>query len=482
MKKYSVIQILRTFSIDELNLFEEFIRIPIINKNTKLIHLFNELKPCHPLYTSPELNSEILHKKLSGNSKLKNSYIRNLMSDLNILAEKFIQFSLISKSNTFDRLLIEEFKNRDLNEITYKKLKTFQKKIDKTKSRDQEYYFNNNFIMEMKSFLLVDKTLTDNFRNDQIINTIKLFILTLMENSFYLRVEEQRVKIKHDFEFLKYSLEYIKYHLKEFDDSPLLMIYYHLWSYFIYGSDEDFKEAKKYFKKYFSYLSKIDKKNIYSVMQVYYIDKIDEGNDSYNNEFLNFLLDMTRFNILSHKEINNIGLNLYRNILILCFRQDEIKIMKKFISEYINFVNEESRESILHYSNAHLYFLQGNFEKSMMLCSEIEFNSLLNSTNDNLFFKNDIKSLSLKCLYELNYFENAFSGIDAFKHFLKKSRLIKELTRKKYLKFLNYLFDLIKLKMNFDEYNFLKLKKDFLNEKDLIQKKWISLKIKELEK
>jgi len=333
----------------------------------------------------------------------------------------------------------------------------------------------------MKSFLLVDKTLTDNFRNDQIINTIKLFILTLMENSFYLRVEEQRVKIKHDFEFLKYSLEYIKYHLKEFDDSPLLMIYYHLWSYFIYGSDEDFKEAKKYFKKYFSYLSKIDKKNIYSVMQVYYIDKIDEGNDSYNNEFLNFLLDMTRFNILSHKEINNIGLNLYRNILILCFRQDEIKIMKKFISEYINFVNEESRESILHYSNAHLYFLQGNFEKSMMLCSEIEFNSLLNSTNDNLFFKNDIKSLSLKCLYELNYFENAFSGIDAFKHFLKKSRLIKELTRKKYLKFLNYLFDLIKLKMNFDEYNFLKLKKDFLNEKDLIQKKWISLKIKELE-
>lgn len=482
MKKYSVIQILRTFSNAELISFEEFINAPFINKNTKLVLLFNELKPYHPSYSSKDLNGEFLFAKLAGNSKLKGSYIRNLMSDLNILAEKFLQFSLISKSNTFDRLLIEELKNRDLNEITLKKIKTFKKRIDSIKSMDQEYYFNNNFIMEMKSFLLVDKTLTDNFRNDQIINTIKLFILTLMENSFYLRVEEQRVKIKHNFEFLKYSLDYIDKNIKEFDDSPLLMIYYHLWSYFIFGSDEHFDQSKKYFKKYFPFLSRIDKKNIYSVMQVYYIDKIDEGNDSYNKEFLNFLLEMTKFNILSHTENNNIGLNLYRNILILSFMQGEIKIMKKFISEYIDHVSEESRECILHFSNAHLDFLQGNFEKSLMMCSKIEFNSLLNSTNDNLFFKNDIKTLTLKCLYELNYFENAFAGIDAFKHFLKKSKLIKELTRKKYLKFLGYLLDLIRLKMNFDEYNFEDIKKKFMNEKYLQQKKWIALKIKELEK
>ena len=335
----------------------------------------------------------------------------------------------------------------------------------------------------MKSFLIVDKTLTDSFRNEQISSLIKLFLISLMDNSFYLIVEEQRVNIRHRFDFLKHTLHYMKDNLRDFEDSPLLMIFYYIWQCYFLEFDEDyFLKAREIFRKNFSLLTKIDKKNIYSVMQLYYINKIDSGNNSYNKEFLNLLLEMLKVNVLSHKQQDFINLNLYRNILILSYMLKETVIMQKFISKYVNYVDTQSRESVLAYSNSFLYFLQGRFEKSLEQCSKIDFNDLLIGTNENLYFKNDIKSLTLKCLYELKAFESAISHIDAFKHFLKNSKLIKEIPRKKHMNFLNCANDLVKLNLSFDKYNLIKIRNQIINSKELMHSAWLREKADELER
>lgn len=483
MIKYSVISILKTFSGKELIQFEEFIKTPFHNKNSKLIQLFDELRKYYPEYSSGDLTKENLFIKLMGKAKYKESYIRNLFSDLNIQAEKFLQYNLISKNNNYEKLFIEELKNRDLYEIAEKKVRSFEKIFNTNKARDQNYYTNKNFVFEIMSFLNVDKTLTDGYRSEQIMNTVKLFMITLMENSFYLIIEEQRVNIRHDYGFLKITVEYIENHLSDFEDSPLLMVYYNLWMCFFYNNDTDyFLKARDYFKKHFSSFTKIDKKNMYSVMQVYYINKIDSGDNSSNREFLDFMLEMLKFNVLSHTENDSININLYRNILILCMMQKETQILKKFISKYSAYVEVRSRESILAYSNAHLNFLQGNFEKTLELCNRINFSNLLRTTNENYFFKNDVKSLTMKCLYELNAFENAISHIDAYKHFLKHSKLIKDAPKRKLWNFLNCVKELIKLKTKADEAALFELKKRILNtkEKEILYSEWLLEKIEEL--
>lgn len=483
MIKSNIIEILRTFSVEELALFEEFIGTPFHNKNLKVSQLFSVLKKFHPVYIDAELTKENLFRKLAGKGKYKDTYIRNLFSDLYNLAEMFLQFRMIKDNGTFKKLLIEELKNRDLLELAGKKLNSFEKEINKNRSKDQEYYQNKTFIFDMKSFLLVDKTLTDNFRKEHLKDIIKFFSITLMENSFYLQVEEQRVNIKHSFDFLKYILEYITTNLADFEDSPLLMIYYYLCLHYFY-KDEDkyFFEAKECFRKHFGLLTKTDKKNIYSVMQIHYINKIDKGETTYNKEYLNFLLEMLKLNVLSHKQKDFINLNLYRNILILCTMLKETEILKKFISKYISFVEINSRNTVSAYSYSHLNFLQGHFEKALEYCNKINFNDLLISTNDNLYFKNDIKALTLKCLYELNFYESAISYIDTYKHFLKKSKLINDQPRKKYLNFLKYVSGLIKLKLNFDDFVFTELKNQFLSATETIQSAWITEKIYELER
>lgn len=480
MIKSNVIEILKTFSDKELILFEEFIGTPFHNKNVKVIRLFSLLRKYYPGFSDVNLTKEFLFRKLAGNSKYKDTYMRNLFSDLCSLAEKFLQYNLITNNITYEKLLIEEMRSRDLYDLAEKKIKSFEKEVSNNKVKDQEYYLNKSFIYEMKSFLLVDKTLTDNFRNEQMASVIKQFMISLMENSFYLLVEEQRVKIRHRFDFLKHSLEYVKSHLTEFEDSPLMMIYFHYWQWYFHDDNDNyFLKAKEYFRKHFSSLSKIDRKNLYSILQVYYLNKIDRGDNSHNKEYLDFLLEMLKFNVLSHKEKDFINLNLYRNILILCTMLKETEILKKFISKYTGFVAPESRDTILAYSNSHLYSILGNYEKALELCSKIEFNNLLLTTNENLFFKIDIKVLILKCLYELDSVESLISHIDTFKHFLKNSRLIKDIRKKKYMNFLNCVNDLLKLKLSYDEIKFNDVKINLMIKKDILHSDWLLEKLNE---
>lgn len=485
MLKYSAVQIFRSFSDKELKLFDEFIQNPFHNKNLKVIKFFKFLVKYHPDYSSEHLSKQSLFRFMMGNTVYKESYIRNLFSDLNVLAEKFIKISLTENNPAFEKLFIEDLKNRDLFDITEKKIRAFEKKIKTNKARDHSYYEDVNFIYEVKSFLIVDRALTDNFRDVQLNNTMKLFLITILESLFYMIVEEQRVNVKHRYEFLKHSLKYMRDHLSEFEDSPLLMIYFHLSVCFLSGQPEEsnkhFNIAGNYFKKYFSALTKIDKKNIYSVMQVYYINRIAAGDNSGNKDFLKFMLEMLKFNVLSHRDGDYININLYRNILVLCTMEKEITILKKFISKYIGFVDIQSRDSLIAYSYSQLNFLQGKYQKALDLCNNINFSDLLHSTNDNLYFKNDIKTLTLKCLYELNAYESAISFIDAYRHFLRKSKLIKEEMRNNYLLFINSVSELIRLKNKFDEYAFLNFKHRSASAK-FTNAQWIVEKLNEFEK
>ncbi|MDQ3020852.1 MAG: hypothetical protein M3R36_09820 [Bacteroidota bacterium] len=143
-------------------------------------------------------SKEKLFKELFGNERYSESYIRNLFSDLNILAEKYLQYVHTAKNYTYEKFLIEELHTRDITEL-------MKKKINSEKSKDQDYYLNRIFIYSMKASLMTDKTLTDTYLPDEINNKIKIFLLTVIESHFQLILEEERVKIRHNFGFLKHT-------------------------------------------------------------------------------------------------------------------------------------------------------------------------------------------------------------------------------------------------------------------------------------
>lgn len=473
MRKKAVILLLETFTRKEIRQFEDFLNSPFYNKNKVVIRLFSLIKKYHPHYPEDKISGEYLFGKFHTGKKYNESYIRNLYSDLNILAEKFL--GNIHKADDYpdEKLLINELAGRNLTEVLYKKINSLEKKINHNKSRDQIFFTSRIFINNVRSMSESDRTLADRHIPEIISDNIKLLLITVMESYFQLAVEEQRIRIKHDFGFLNYIFGYVRINIKSFRDSPLLLVYYYLWeSFFDKSGEEHFAKARSIFRKRFADFSQTDRKNVYAVMQTFCLKKSEEGNDNFRKAMPEIMVEMLKNKVISHRK-DIINLNLYRNILITFFRENNNEGLRKFISDYSGSVDRESRESIKIYSEAHLYFLEGNYKSSLELCSKVQFSSLLLSANENLYFKNDIKSLLLKCLYELELFETALYHIDSYKHFLSNSELIRDNLRRKYTEFIKNVHTMIKLKHNPDEYSLHKLKKAVLNSKNTISGNWI---------
>ncbi len=480
MFKSNVTDILKTFSVEELELFEKLIASPYFSSNSRLPKFLSILKPFHPQYQSKELTRAALFKGMQGAKPYKDTYIRNLLSDLQEAAEMFLVMRKLDNKEVYQRFLIEELKDRDLSSLAEKKLNRFELLVNNSFSKDHNHYFNRSFIYEMKSFLTVDKTLTDSFRNEQLAGILKLFAITLMETSFYLLVEEQRVNVKHRYDFLKLLLDHIKLNERVFEESPLLMIYFNLWQSYLNGNDtKPFLRAKNIFADSYDKLDTVDRKNIYSVMQVYYLNRMENGGDRHKKEYLDFLLEMLKLNVLSHSNSDRIDIILYRNVLIICMLLKEKSILRNFISKYIRLTEESSRDSLHNYSLAHLYFLEGKFERALEMCSRVKFSELLSTARDNLYFKNDLKTLMLRCLYELNATESIMAAIDSYKHFLRNSKLLKNEQKRRIQEFLNLLKRLVSLRVKFDEYKHTVIRSRLLEDKSIPHNEWLKEKLAE---
>lgn len=75
MKKNRAIEIISTFSAKEVKQFEEFLNSPFLNKNRKVVQLFDILKESHPNYDISDAN---LFGRIFGNASYRKSYLRNL--------------------------------------------------------------------------------------------------------------------------------------------------------------------------------------------------------------------------------------------------------------------------------------------------------------------------------------------------------------------------------------------------------------------
>ena len=93
MKQSGVIKLLKTFTPEEIDLFDDYLKSPFHNKNLKAIEFFEVLKKYHPDYNEEKISKENLFKEMFGPGKFRESYVGNLFSDLNI-SEQIKTFSL----------------------------------------------------------------------------------------------------------------------------------------------------------------------------------------------------------------------------------------------------------------------------------------------------------------------------------------------------------------------------------------------------
>ncbi|MCI0715553.1 MAG: hypothetical protein L0Y77_04430 [Chlorobi bacterium] len=471
-------------------LFTEYLNSPYFNKSSKKIKFFSYVKQFYPLFTDERLNRDVIYKKLYPEKKYNDSTLRNFFSELhhdllNFLAtENFIN----DKAGKY-KYLLHELTNKNLNEEWGNAIERFEEDLES--GTDYNYFLNKHLISGNKfNYNYLNEKISRGKVLEEGINHIDnstLFLLyhyILEVTTNYLNVisysRQFNIAPENNFTSKVASLLDIQKILTLTSTNErnkfILEIYRALLKMNSKPENENlYFEYKKVFYNNIEKLSKDEISLHHSRLTGYCILKIQ--NSEFPEKFSKELFEL--YKTILEKEYYKDNKTKYllhedfRNILLHGIRMKEYGWVDEFIKTYSKKVHPNDRENMNQYGNAYLNYNIGNYGKALKFLKRINPNFL--------YYKFDVKNLTLMVYFELGYYEEALYLIKTYLEFLRKNRLINPHRKKRYLSFVKFTEKLIHYRFGNSKHDFGYIRMRIAKHNKVAFKSWLMEKISLLE-
>lgn len=482
MLKSSLIEILRTFTKDDLAKFDDFAGSPYHNKNSNAVKLYAAMKKFAPQFESSHLGKEEMWKKIYPGKKYNYGIMKNLIHDLTKLSENYLSYESFSAGLDQSRYLTKELFARQCFGVFNDRLKKFESKNESKLSDSTDYFLNKVLINDRKTNYLEKNSLKPGDSPGDLNDLIMYFADAIFEFGRMMYMQRQTANLNYDFSFIEYIVNYFEKKPALLEKSLFVKFKYYGLLYHMRDQDGDMlKEQLGIFEELKDNLSPADKYLAYQ--QIYWALEMMSRKQVKNYErlLIDHMIEMVERNIYSGTGGKYVPLNLFTNIIFVCARNLEGAILKKFIDKNINKVAPGIRESMKIYSYGNISFLEKDYEKALYYFSKTD-HSFSESSKDNYYFKYGAKLLILVSNYELNNLEQTLTEIDSFGHFLNNNILIHDQIRPRGINFAKTLKELTLLNLNRDEVKLNKLitKIENFDNSLLSRKSWLLEKTREL--
>ncbi|MFZ1320525.1 MAG: hypothetical protein WAT71_03130 [Ignavibacteria bacterium] len=495
MLKSKAIDIIKTFSPEELKRFVSFVSSPYFNSVKSLIRLTEVLRNHYPDFSTEDLTEVSLYEKVYGKGKFSYSVMKNLMSDLIPLCEKFLIHDRLRNDNIKNEgnsiELLQELRERRLNNQFNSRSKKFDKLLSEhrfdnivhfIKSNQHEvlkyqYHLHNHRYNNLiwKGFLK-----RSDFDMCSIFQTLYMTSGMIIHSAELLKGnEEESLMVK----FVK-ELDFDSI-LKKFDpDDSEEYFFINLYSKLILLTlEEDKDQSEDYFYdikssliKNINLFSQVDVYDILKSLRSYCISRMRIMKSIFIDELYEIdklLVEKVSYNSVYIKWY--IG-ELFTEIVQLSIYSKKYDYAESFIEKFKSRLSADVVEFETGFTKAFLYLEYGETDKALELLSRIK------PINNSM--KLHIKNLYLRAYYEKGYFEEGFSILDAFIHFINKEENMSEVRRKLYNLKYNVNLKLFKMRVSPEKYSghdVNNLRKELDKFYFLADKDWYLSKLKELE-
>ncbi len=464
MKESKLINILKTFTQTELKTFEKFIVSPYFSIGRDVSGLFSALKKHYPEFDSEALEKENLYKKLFPMEIYNELKLKNLVSGLTNLAEQFlVHNSLKSDKDEFNKLLVKSYKNKDNDKLFLTSLKSLEDNFSKEMLVSTENFDEEKKILKLKEEFYISKNKFDKsvpLRVSQaeyssasfIIYFIKRLkdkiILPLFYNIPFENSLVDGLSESIDFEKMLRALE-----SKNYPMLWLIEIYYNIYKSILH---HNLAESETYYEKsknlFFENINKFSQKEKCYILDSFttYCVMRDPFDRKFTRECFEVYKKMLEEKAYYTNDEKQISTTVYGNIMLWALDVSEYDWLEMFIEKYSSELKDEHRDNMKNFANANLYFEKGDYEKALVHISKVQ--------HDFLLYKIQVRNLKFKVFYELNLFDQAFSLIDSYKHFLTENDEIHEIFKLRAHDFIGLCSKLLKAKAtnNFSEIDFIK--------------------------
>lgn len=483
MRNIKLIEILKTFSPNEIHDLEIFSKSTYFNKGRNYLPLLRTLKKFHPHYDKPELTTDFIFHKTYPGKKYNNQVMRNQLSGLEKICEQFIVFNQIKENETdYNLILASGLEKRKLLHLS-------EKCADKCLTSLSQILIDKNYFKKLYQIFQLKREINQSANNPVSANknisleAANLFYLFLLEINNQL---EEMMVLNYNLNTditnqlsLKFT-EYINFDgiinfLKQnnYDNYEIAELFIaHIKLLIGSRNEENFIKVHKLFYQNLNKFSRWGKYYIFNCLENACIRLESVNGKKYHSILMDLYKEQLNHDAFTQAEKSPFAIDLFRNIVINALSAKELKWTEFFIYKYIDKVLSDNRENMLNYSLSLLNFEKKNYKESL--------NNLARLKYDSFVFKYDVKVLSLMIYYELRYFEEALSVIDSFKHFINKTKSISGYAKEIHLNFLKYYYEIIKLKSldnNAEKENEKGKLKEVISKMKIRNKSWLIEKI-----
>ncbi|MCB0722577.1 MAG: hypothetical protein KDC42_09750 [Ignavibacteriae bacterium] len=493
MLKSKALDIISTFSSNEIKDFREFLSSPFFNTNKTLIKFYDQIAKFYPDFSKEPLSKEYLFKKLHPDEEYRDEVVRNLLSRLLALGESFLKIKGMENDEFgSDIYLVEELNRRKLGSLFEKNVSKMMTNLPEKDTDGFSYLIRFKLETERFNYIISNKKISSPLDIEEVMQIlikmgeqlINFFVMKHLNEMDSLEKFSKLYNYKIDntlpVDFskrIKFT-ELLDYLVKRKDENSIIYeIYLNLIKAFENIKDTKYyKNLKKLLIQNADSLTQDEKHFLFGKLLDYGTlkNRLDAESKFEDEHFSNYKMHLEKEYYL-HSKNPYLSIDLFRNSMILSIRRKDFDWTEKLINNYIKKLKKDYQENMYHYAMSFLNFQKGDYEKALTEINQVVF--------DFFAFKYDVRNLNLMICYELGNWETVKSIIESYKRFLLNNKNVGKDRKEFYGNFIKFLTKLVKLRDEIKKVD--KIERDYLKDeiiktKNFSYKEWILDKVNEL--
>lgn len=434
MKKSRLVSILRAFSKKEMKELKKWLLSPVHNQREDVVIFLDYLTKARHLEEDKYLEKEKVFHKVYTNEVYDDAKMRQVMHFLLKAVEEFLIYQdIIEDEVRAKSSLINIYWKRRLDKACEKAIKTVEQLQEKQKFRNGHFFRNEYLIQQERyNYLSGFKRIELNLQemSDALDAT---YIADKLRQSALMLAHQNVYTADYEIGLLNEVLQYVEQ--RELLRIPPIAIYY-----YIYKTNNEKKVPEHFFNlkreiiENGRFFPKSEIRDIYLLTINYCINRMNAGFKNFLREAFELYKEGFDQKILITD--NLISRWTFLNVVINGTLLKEFDWVENFVQNFEIYLEERYRENTVHYSLAKLYFEKGDYNASMRLLIQYEYDEILMNLN--------AKIMLLKMYYEQEEYDALESLIESMRAYIQRKKVM-GYHRENFTNFLKMTKNLIKV-------------------------------------
>ncbi len=406
-----LLELVKSLDKRDMRELRKVVRSPYFNQRDDVSQLFDCIDKTLNSRL-PDLSKEKIFEKIYPNQKYDDVLIRQLMSYLYKVIQKYLITEGVLQNEMESQLyLTHALRQRNADRIVEKQLNDSLEIIEKQGFKNAKYhYLKYKLHTENYDYLNSKKRNIGDSLQEQSEELDFFYISESLRQACIISAQQTISKQDYNQLFIDVVVERVM----QMNNIPISV------SAYFYALNTLNKPEKE---EYFHQLKEIivnnsfafpenELRDLYIVATNYCIRRLNQGEKIFGKEALELYLSRLENNVLLENGV--LPIYTYKNILTAALKSEEYEWAERFLYDFKQYLPEKERENIFQYNLALFYFRTGKYSEAMTLLQKVNLNDVL--------YNLDARRLLARIYYDLDETNALQSLIESSKVYLHRQK------------------------------------------------------------